>query len=152
MQTGSPLVNVLGNRNKQGEKQSDTKMLPQIPGPPVQPLCRRREDEGGCACSVLPKPVPDIFPLAREHLGVNGKGVSCFLLMRHLSACAQKVLPWAKSPKPHKSCHSNNMGSDPHSWTWQRLRLKTRAQHTPDPPLATWNAETKAAGGCQEMG
>lgn len=98
-----------------GEQQRDTKLLPQIPGSPVQPLCRRREDEGGCACSVLPKPVPDIFSLAREHLGVYGKAVSCFLLTRHLSSCAQKVLPWAKSPKPHKSCDSNNLGSDPHS-------------------------------------
>lgn len=31
MQTGSPLVNGLGNWNKQGEKQSVTKLLPHNP-------------------------------------------------------------------------------------------------------------------------
>lgn len=38
-----------------------------------------------------------------------------FLLTRHLSACAQQILPWAKSPQTHKSCDSKNEGYDPHS-------------------------------------
>lgn len=86
-----------------------------IPSTPEQPPCRRRKDEGGHACSVLSKPIPDIFPLAREHLGLNDKATPCFPLTRHLNACAQKVLPWAESANTHKSCDSNNVGSGPHS-------------------------------------